>query len=238
MWVFTFRGAKDSMKLSSGLSNSPAEERPHRPHVNGTASEKLEGNSVLEACRTGNVAAWGTFYGEHFDFVHRTARRLGALPSEAEDIAQETFLIAFRRLHTFRDGQVTTWLHRITANLVSAQHRKRRVREIFSTLVGRAEASHEAGPEELYVAVETQAQVADVMARLSPKKREVFALYELEELSGEAIAERLGLKIQTVWTRLHYARRDFERIGRKRGVFPLDLERGHVGPLDGDISHG
>jgi RNA polymerase sigma-70 factor (ECF subfamily) len=52
---------------------------------------------------------------------------------------------------------------------------------------------------------------------MAPKKREVFALFELEGLTGEEIAERVGCKVDTVWTRLWHARRDFERIARKRG---------------------
>jgi RNA polymerase sigma-70 factor (ECF subfamily) len=47
------------------------------------------------------------------------------------------------------------------------------------------------------------------------KKREVFALYELEGCSGEEIAERVGCKLETVWTRLHYARKDFARLVKK-----------------------
>ena len=65
---------------------------------------------------------------------------------------------------------------------------------------------------------EAERIVADVLQKMAPKKREVFALYELESLSGEEIAERVGCPVATVWTRLHHARKDFERIARKRGV--------------------
>lgn len=53
---------------------------------------------------------------------------------------------------------------------------------------------------------------------MAPKKREVFALFELEGLSGEEIAERVGCPIDTVWTRLFHARKEFEKIARQRGV--------------------
>jgi RNA polymerase sigma-70 factor (ECF subfamily) len=52
---------------------------------------------------------------------------------------------------------------------------------------------------------------------MKPKHREVFALFELEGLSGEEISARVGCPVGTVWTRLHHARADFVRIGKKRG---------------------
>jgi DNA-directed RNA polymerase specialized sigma24 family protein len=61
-------------------------------------------------------------------------------------------------------------------------------------------------------------QVREVLARMAAKKREVFVLYELEGLSGEEIAERIGCGTATVWTRLHYARQEFRRIASARGL--------------------
>ena len=61
-----------------------------------------------------------------------------------------------------------------------------------------------------------------VLERMSPKKREVFALFELEGLSGEEIAARIGVPVNTVWTRLHHARREFIKIGRRLGVMEED----------------
>ena len=52
---------------------------------------------------------------------------------------------------------------------------------------------------------------------MAPKKREVFAMFELEGLSGEQIAERIGCPVNTVWTRLHHARKDFLKNARRLG---------------------
>jgi RNA polymerase sigma-70 factor (ECF subfamily) len=60
-----------------------------------------------------------------------------------------------------------------------------------------------------------------VLERMSPKKREVFALFELEGLSGDEISERIGVPVNTVWTRLHHARKDFLDIAKKLGVLEL-----------------
>ncbi len=174
---------------------------------------------LLTRCRAGDEAAWRVLYDQHFDFVLRISRRLGTPPGELDDVVQETFLVAFRRLSSFSTGRLTTWLYRITANVVSSRLRRRRVREAVLSFFGRGEAerSH-LGPDHAFEAREAEDEVAAVLARMAPKKREVFALYELEGLSGEEIAERVGCKVDTVWTRLHYARVDFERLARKRGL--------------------
>jgi len=62
------------------------------------------------------------------------------------------------------------------------------------------------------------ALVHELIGRLPFKQREVFSLYELEELPGERIAELLGIPIGTVWTRLHHARKAFGRLASKRGL--------------------
>ena len=52
----------------------------------------------------------------------------------------------------------------------------------------------------------------EVIAKLPPKQREVFVLYELEGLEGRAIAEMVGAPTNTVWTRLHHARKRFATL--------------------------
>lgn len=173
---------------------------------------------LLACCRAGDPAAWKQLYDAHFEFLERISRRLGTPDAELDDVVQETFLVAFRKLGSFQSGRFSTWLYRIAANVVSGRHRRRRIRAAFQSLFGRAEERTTRSADHEYEAREAQACVAEVLERMAPKKREVFALYELEGLSGEEIAERIGCKLDTVWTRLHYARKDFERIARKRGL--------------------
>lgn len=176
---------------------------------------------LLARCRAGDSDAWQALHAEHFSFVWKVARRLGTPPEELDDVCQEVFLVAFRKLDRFEEGLFTTWLYRITANVVSTKHRRRRVVRTMQSML------HLAAPEPVRrtphhdaEARESETQVAQVLERMAPKKREVFALFELEGLSGEEIADRVGCNVATVWTRLFHARKDFERIARKRGVIP------------------
>lgn len=184
--------------------------------------EDIAGDCALVGrCRGGDASAWRALYEAHFEFVYRISRRLGAPDSELDDVVQETFLVAFRRLDQFQTGRLSTWLFRIASNVASARHRRRRVRDAFAALFGPREEPTVRGPDQDYEAREAREQVSRVLSRMAPKKREVFALFELEGLSGEEVAERVGCKVDTVWTRLHYARRDFERIARKQGVLTV-----------------
>ncbi len=67
---------------------------------------------------------------------------------------------------------------------------------------------------------QTLQHVQDILSRMAPKKREVFALHELEGLEHAAIAELVGTSVETVRTRLFHARKDFEKACVKRGVQP------------------
>jgi RNA polymerase sigma-70 factor (ECF subfamily) len=190
-------------------------------------SRAIEGEGlarVLERCRARDEAAWKELYDANFDFVYRVARRLGTPAGEAEDVVHDVFMIVYDKLDSFQEGRLTTWLYRIAANVVSDRHRKRRVREAFASLKFWIGATPEPGPERIAEQRSASRAVDRVLARMAPKKREVFALFELEGLSGEEIAERLGCKVNTVWTRLHHARKEFVEIARRLGC--LDVVEG------------
>jgi len=189
----------------------------HASTAGVTQAETADEQRLVRAAQGGDDSAFRALYERHFELVFRSCRRLGLLEADAEDAAQETFVVAARKLSAFSEGKLFTWLYRIAANLVSARHRTRRLREGLAAIWGRSEEPHAPSAERAYEAREASRRVAEVLSRMAPKKREVFALFELEGLTGEEIAERVGCKVDTVWTRLWHARRDFERIARKRG---------------------
>ena len=173
---------------------------------------------LVDACRAGDVGAWKALYEAHFDFAWRTARRLGLPEADVEDAVQDAFRIAWEQLERFTWGRFTTWLYRIVANVVSERLRRARVRDFFSGLLGRSEL--EASVEAHLEARSTLRLVEQVLRKLSREKREVFALFELEGLTHQEIADLTGVKVETIRTRLHYARKDFERFAQELGVSP------------------
>jgi RNA polymerase sigma-70 factor, ECF subfamily len=184
----------------------------------GDASADVSDTVAL--CREGNVSAWKRLYDAHFDFAYRNAHRLGTPQGEVEDVVHEVFEIAFQKLSQFTHGLFTTWLYRIVANVVSARLRKRRVRDFFHGIWAQEQEPEAHSLEATVAARQTLGKVGDVMRKLSAEKREVFALHELEGLTHDEIAGLIGCKVETVRSRLHYARKDFEKLARSRGLSP------------------
>jgi RNA polymerase sigma-70 factor (ECF subfamily) len=173
----------------------------------------------VERCRAGDPVAWRHLYDEHFPMVFRLAIRMGASEREAADISQEVFLRAWRGLQAFRgEAQFRTWLYRITFNETSRFAQKAGLRRKLGAvlqLFGAEPAPPAPSPERQVERSEAFAQLQLILARLKPKQRTVFVLFEIEELSLEQIAEVLVCPVETVRSRLRLARTDFDRLRRQ-----------------------
>lgn len=155
-------------------------------------------------------------YEQHFRFVWRSARRLGVGEATVDDVVQEVFLVVHRQLSTFeRRSSLKTWLYGILRHVVRnhLRHAGRRRHEPLE------EASVGDGTSPFEEAARAQAVtlLAELLDELDDDKREVFVLAELEEMSVPEIAEALGVKMNTVYSRLRLARRAVERaLDRRR----------------------
>lgn len=140
---------------------------------------------------------------------------------ESQDIVQEVFLQAYRRIGDFRgDAALSTWLHRITVN--RCLNWKRRLARRFKWLHVTTESSedgsvnepesHLPSPESLVAGAQTRQQIDHALKLLPDQARTVFVLRELEGLSYEAIADAVGIKVGTVRSRLFHARRRLREI--------------------------
>jgi RNA polymerase sigma factor (sigma-70 family) len=188
--------------------------------LENAAAANADELELIARCRAGDHSAFRDLYDRHFDSVHWLAQRLGTPNAELDDVTQEVFSNALGKLSHFSGGNFSHWIHRICANVVTDHHRKRRVRDTFRKLwrPNRTEdADSHPTPEGLLARAQAERQVALILARMRPKHREVFALFELEGLSGDQIAARLSCPVNTVWTRLYHARRAFVSIGKRRG---------------------
>jgi RNA polymerase sigma-70 factor (ECF subfamily) len=178
---------------------------------------------LLARCRLGDRSALRELYERNVRMVMGMARRLGAPASDMEDVAQDVFAAAFRDLDKVRPGLLTAWLFKLTSHRVHDRHRHRHVRETFARLWrGAEEARAQAeidGPEQTLLRSDATRRVERILLRMGRKKREVFALFELQGLPGEDIAQLLGVPLDTVWSRLFHARREFTRIGRSLELF-------------------
>ncbi len=152
-------------------------------------------------------------YRAHADFVARFLLRLGAYGQDVPDLLQEVFLVAHRR-GGFVVGRAkpTTWLAEISFRVFSDRRKKtRRKLEDSDIETVTMAPSHVSSPSERAEKREALARVQSALDTLTPEKRAVFVLYELEGESCDHIAQGLGIPVGTVYSRLHSARRDFTK---------------------------
>jgi RNA polymerase sigma-70 factor (ECF subfamily) len=145
--------------------------------------------------------------------VMRWAARLGGLEIDVDDVVQEVFLVANRRMRSF-DGRaaVTTWLFRTTAKVVLAARRKQRLRRWLSRTPEAAVATMSTAGPTPGEAFERRREIADVyrvLDLLPEKQRRVLILFEIEGLSTQEIAALVGAKVATVRVWLFRARARF-----------------------------
>lgn len=157
-------------------------------------------------------------YESHVDFVWRAACRLGVDGNDADDVVQEVFFTAHRRLCEFEGrASVKTWLFGILNNVVQHYRRShaRKRRHLAAANPLRHPESfpdvHAADPAESMEHAEAM-QVLDHLLRvLDDGKRAVFVLAEIEQMTASEIADALGINANTVYSRLRVARQEFEQ---------------------------
>lgn len=151
-------------------------------------------------------------YESCFDFVWRSARRMGVAEAAVDDVVQEVFLVAHRRLGDFEGrSSVKTWLFSILLRVVSDYRRTLRRKGGLASLPEELRADDAECPAERTEQREAVRLLHALLATLDDDKRAVFVLAELEQLTAPEIAEALGVNLNTVYSRLRAARRDFEK---------------------------
>lgn len=155
---------------------------------------------------------------EYAPRIYALARRMLGNDADAEDVTQDVLLQVVRKLNTFRgESQLGTWLHRVTVNAALAHRAKRASRQkhettevedaTFDTAVLTSPVKRwYSSPEEPILTAE-QAEIIEKAIRQLPEPyRDIYVLADVEHLSNAEIAERLGLSVAAVKSRLHRAR--------------------------------
>lgn len=150
-------------------------------------------------------------YREHADYVWRLLRSLGVHEAHQEDAFHEVFLVVHRRLAQFdRRASLQTWLFGITRNVV-LHHRRSHARHLRRLTVAPPPS---AGPEpdDVVAQHEAEAIVDKFLDTLGDEHRVTFILADIEGLRMPEIAEHLGVNLNTLYSRLYSARKQFARF--------------------------
>jgi RNA polymerase sigma-70 factor (ECF subfamily) len=160
--------------------------------------------------------AFRVLFEAEYGFVRRTLRHFGIHEDALDDAAQDVFVIVHRRWADYDGRSIRSWLWGM-ARRVAGTYRRTHARRGRRLELASPSSAMPAADE----ATERRQAVAFIDAfldRLDPHKRAVFQLSEVEGLSAPEIADILGVKLNTVYSRLRVARQRFSR----------DLERHHA----------
>lgn len=163
---------------------------------------------LIAAIADADLDALGQLFERHEPALRRYLGRLGTSASDADDLVQATFIEVLHAAKRFDATQAAApWLFGI-ATMMARRQRRSLLRSALRFAEWTQLMRREAPPTPVAIAEgdAVERRFAAALARLAPKKREVFILVTLEGLSGETAAAALGVPVNTLWTRLHHAR--------------------------------
>ena len=170
---------------------------------------------AIQAAQSGSEQAWRELFERHFDPVYRFCVALaGGRRDQAEEVVQQVFVIAARRIHRFDPGRATfrAWLLGIAKNrymAIRASERRRKRHEELAPK-GVSDAGARGSPD---------LRVHEALARLPLRYRVVLEAKYLRGLSMKEIAADDGASIEAIESLLRRARASFARVYEQMDIF-------------------
>lgn len=175
-------------------------------------------SDLIQRAQAGDSDAFGALFQAHRSRIYSVCLRMTSNAAEAEDLTQDAFLQAFRKLAKFRgDSAFSTWLHRIAVNTVLMHFRKRLLCNVSldepqSNSDG-AKVRREYGTRDRVLAgCIDRVALARVMKQLPAGYRTIFLLHEVEGYEHQEIAEMLSCSIGNSKSQLYKAKMRFREL--------------------------
>jgi len=173
---------------------------------------------LAKAAAAGDAEAFDLLMQTYGDRVFRLALRMLGNREDAEDIQQEAFVRAYRKLHTLRGAaSFGAWIYAITARLCLSRRRRSAAQpaEVCVPLGGLS--GTDCDPQDRLAAADAAARVQQALDRLPPPDRLLILLKHVEDLSHQEIAGVLKCSVQSSRSRLARAKRLFRERYREEG---------------------
>ena len=175
--------------------------------------------NIIARARRGDADAFEQLVVAYRDQVFRLALRMCGSEADADEVAQEAFLSAWKALPNFRgESQFSTWLYQLTTHAaIDLMRREKRQIAAADDITEVSAADPAPSPQQQAEQSEQREIVRDAILQLAPEQREVVVLRFMEELSYEEIGAVLKLPSGTVKSRLNRAKAQLKEILSKSG---------------------
>ena len=207
-----------SLASSARLDSEPISTKPATP-ASSMRDSKLSEADIVQRVRKGDQTVFEELYRAHSRRVYALCLRMVGDPTEAEDLTQEVFLLLFRKVHTFRgDSAFSTWLHRLTVNLVLMNLRKKPVPVVSIEATpdsddGTASQGIDIGSADLSLEGSIdRINLARCIAQLPAGFRTIFVLHDIQGYEHHEIARLLGRSVGDSKSQLHKARKRLREL--------------------------
>jgi RNA polymerase sigma-70 factor (ECF subfamily) len=187
-----------------------------------SASNGLGVETLVDQCLSGDDAAWEQLVRENTRRVYGLCYRFTGRDSEAQDLTQDVFLRVYRALGSFRasEGAFTTWLTRLTRNLLIDHYRRTRNERVTDSIEEQLPRVEEgfvtvARPDSALAGKEASQLLQGALNKLSPELRETIIMRDLQEMEYREIATVLEIPEGTVKSRLNRGRAELARLLKK-----------------------
>jgi RNA polymerase sigma-70 factor (ECF subfamily) len=181
---------------------------PLRQRLDPSAPSKqadVSDAELVTRCRNGDVAAFEALYRQHAPRLYSLASRMAGSVDEGEDLLQEIFLLAYRKLGSFKgEAALGTWLYRLAINhcLDFTRSRAAKNTKLTDTLDGPS-SFEPAAPREMPIA---RLDLERAIASLPPGCREAFVLHDVEGFDHREVGDMLGIAEGTSKSQVFKAR--------------------------------
>ena len=164
----------------------------------------------LKRAQKGDDLAFSNLVEAYFRPVYNLCYRMLGNSGDAEDAAQETFIRAYKNLHRYDPSRkFSTWLLSIASNYCIDQHRRKKLPTFSYDALETPNLPEKAmGMEAMMMQEEKQAQVSELLDKLSPQDKAAVVLRYWYDYSYEEIAGSLSMSVSAVKSRLHRARKE------------------------------
>jgi RNA polymerase sigma-70 factor (ECF subfamily) len=183
---------------------------------------RLDEQELIQRIVAKDDAAFRTFVELYQSSVLSACYRILGNQQDAEDVAQDVFVMVYRKAESFRgESGLSTWLYRIAVNLSLNRLRRRKWDRLFGILtlseaeseetIDRMEAPEQDRPDRQLEANERSRILTDLLNTLPDKQRVAIILHKIEGLSHQEIAEILQISLSSVESLVHRAKRNLQK---------------------------